>query len=175
MSRWSSVVAIVLGVLLIGCSSPTPAQPGTETPSPEVEATVNSGQQLPISAQATIAGSTIRLEVARTPSEQAIGLMHRTTLADDRGMLFPFEPPQTVSFWMRNVSIPLDMIFIRDGEVQAIAASAPPCTTNTCPTYGPETAVNQVIELRGGRAAELGLNVGDQVAIQFLDSTRSRP
>lgn len=170
VSRWSSVLGMVLSVLLIGCSSPTPAQPGTGTRGSEVKGTLNSGQQLPISAQATIAGRTIGLEVAQTPSQQAIGLMHRTTLADDRGMLFPFEPPQTVSFWMRNVSIPLDMIFMRDGQVQAIAASVPPCTTDTCPTYGPETAVNQVIELRGGRAAELGLNVGDQVQIQFLDS-----
>jgi len=52
-------------------------------------------------------------------------------------------------------------------EVKAIAASVPPCTTSPCPTYGPETLVNQVIELRGGRAAELGLKVGDQVKISF--------
>jgi hypothetical protein len=104
-----------------------------------------------------------------------MGLMYRTTLADDRGMLFPFEPPQPVSFWMKNVRIPLDMIFLRDGEVKAIAASVPPCTAEPCPTYGPPTAVNQVIELRGGRAAELGLKVGDRVKIKFLDSKRLQP
>ncbi len=166
---------MVLGILLIGCSSPTPATPPLATPSPVVETRMDLGQKLPISAQAIIAGRTIGLEVARTPQQQAMGLMYRTTLADDRGMLFPFEPPQPVSFWMKNVRIPLDMIFLRDGEVKAIAASVPPCTAEPCPTYGPPTAVNQVIELRGGRAAELGLKVGDRVKIKFLDSKRLQP
>ena len=171
MSNWSSVMGIVVGVLLMGCSSVTPATSQNASPSPQLEAAVNLAQELPISAQATIKGSQIGLEVARTQEQQAIGLMYRTTLADDRGMLFPFEPPQQLSFWMKNVSIPLDIIFMRDGKVKAIAASVPPCTTEPCPTYGPNTAVNQVIELRGGRAAELGLKVGDKVKIQFLDST----
>jgi uncharacterized membrane protein (UPF0127 family) len=135
---------------------------------------MNLGQTLPISAQATIAGHTIGLEVARTPKQQAMGLMYRIALEDYRGMLFKFESPQLVRFWMKNVRIPLDMIFLQDGEVKAITASVPPCTTSPCPTYGPETLVNQVIELRGGRAAELGLKVGDQVKIQFLDSKRSQ-
>ena len=165
----------MLGVWLVGCSSPTPAISPTATPSPQVEVPVNLGQTLPISAQSVIAGRVIELEVARTQQQQAIGLMYRTTLADNRGMLFPFEPPQTVNFWMQNVRIPLDMIFLRDGKVEAIAISVPPCTTQPCPTYGPETVVNQVIELRGGRAAELGLKVGEQVKIKFLDSKRLQP
>ena len=168
MSSWSSVIGMVAGVLLMGCSSVTPATSQSVSPSPQIEAAVNSGQELPISAQAIIKGRQIGLEVARTQEQQATGLMYRTTLADDRGMLFPFEPPQQLSFWMKNVSIPLDMIFIRDGKVKAIAASVPPCTTEPCPTYGPDIAVNQVIELRGGRAAELGLKVGDKVNIKFL-------
>jgi len=97
-------------------------------------------------------------------------LMYRTSLADDRGMLFPFEPPQPVKFWMENTLIPLDMVFLQDGVVKAIAPSVPPCTTAPCSTYGPGTPVNQVIELRGGRAAELGLKVGERVKIKFLDS-----
>ena len=166
-------LGMVLGVLLLSCSSPTPAISPTATPSPKVEAPSNLGQKLPISAQAIVGGRTIKLEVARTQQQQATGLMYRNNLADDRGMLFPFEPPQSVRFWMKNVRIPLDMIFLQDGEVKAIAASAPPCTTDNCPTYGPGTAVNQVIEMRGGRAAELGLKVGDKVEIKFLGSSRN--
>lgn len=168
MSSWSSVLGIVLGILLIGCSAPTPAISPTATPD-QVKASVNLGKTLPISAQAIIAGSTIELEVAQTQQQQAMGLMYRIALPDNRGMLFAFNPPQPVRFWMKNVRIPLDMIFLQNGEVKAIAASVPPCTAEPCPTYGPGTAVNQVIELRGGRAAELGLQVNDKVKIKFLD------
>lgn len=168
MSSGFCLLVMLLGVLLMGCSPPTPAISPTATPSSQP---INLGQMLPISAQATVAGHVIGLEVARTETQKAMGLMYRTTLADNRGMLFLFEPSQTVNFWMKNVRIPLDMIFLRDGKVKAIAASVPPCNINPCPTYGSQTAVNQVIELRGGRASELGLKVGETVKIQFLKST----
>lgn len=144
-------------------------------PNLKAEKIVNLGQTLPISAQAIVAGRTIGLEVARTSQQQAMGLMYRTALADDRGMLFPFEPPQPVKFWMKNTLIPLDMLFLQNGVVKAIAASVPPCTTSACSTYGPGVPVNQVIELRSGRAAVLGLKVGEQIKIKFLDSLHSRP
>jgi uncharacterized membrane protein (UPF0127 family) len=115
-----------------------------------------------------IEGTTIQLEVAQTPEQQAMGLMFRSELADDRGMLFPFDRPRFTRFWMRNVEIPLDMIFMNGDEVVAIADSVPPCTETPCPTYGPDVPVSQVIELRGGRAAELGLEVGDRITIQPL-------
>ena len=166
------LLPIGLSVLLMGCS--TSATPSTEKQKPsQVEAAVSLVQTLPVSAQIKVRERTIGLEVARTPQQQEIGLMNRTTLAEDHGMLFPFEPPQPVRFWMKHTLIPLDMIFLRDGVVQAIAASVPPCTTESCTTYGPATAINQVIELRGGRAAELGLKVGDQVKIQFLSALKS--
>lgn len=179
MIAQNRLMSITLSVLLMGCSQPAPesSQAGSPTDPPlpavvpPVPVSTSQGQALPISAKATIAGQPIALEVATTPQEQATGLMYRTSLADDRGMLFPFNPPQRVSFWMKNVAINLDMIFLRDGEVQAIEANVPPCTTLPCPTYGPNgTLVDQVIELRGGRAAELGLKVGDQIDIQFLNA-----
>lgn len=134
------------------------------TPHPEA-------QQLPISAAAEIAGEQIQLEVARTPLQQAKGLMHRPPLPADRGMLFSFDPPRPVQFWMKNTPSPLDMVFLRAGEVQAIVSNVPPCTADPCPTYGPDSPlpIDQVIELRAGRAAELGLAVGDRISIQFLE------
>lgn len=130
----------------------------------------NPAQTLPITATAAIGEETIQLEVARSPQEQAMGLMYRTSLPDDRGMLFLFEPARPVQFWMRNTLIPLDMVFLLDGEVKAIVESAAPCTSDPCPTYGPvRTRVNQVIELRGGRAQELGLQAGDRIDVQFLE------
>ncbi|MFE1744507.1 DUF192 domain-containing protein [Coleofasciculus sp. H7-2] len=143
----------------------TPAQPALSS-SEASPAQNKMGQTLPISAKATMASQVIQLEVARTPQQQQMGLMYRKSLADDRGMLFLFNPPQPINFWMKNTLIPLDMVFMLDGVVKAIAANVPPCTTSLCPTYGPNTPVNQVIELRGGRAAELGLKAGDRVTIQ---------
>ena len=172
MSRWASWLGIVTSVLLMGYSSPTTAIVQT-IPSLQAQLPPKLGQTLPISAHAIIAGRKFELEVARTQQQQATGLMYRTSLADNRGMLFTFQSPRPARFWMKNTRIPLDMIFLRDGKVQAIASAVPPCNTTTCPTYGPNSAIDQVIELRGGLATEVGLKVGDQVKIKFLNSHSS--
>ncbi|MFW9261342.1 hypothetical protein A4S05_23245 [Nostoc sp. KVJ20] len=168
MSRRLSLLSILLSIFLMGCSMPTTAKPpsltsGSQTPAPE-----NLGQTLPISAKAIVPnGTTIKLEVAQTPEQQAMGLMYRPALPDDRGMLFGFPSAQPVSFWMKNVPVPLDMVFLQNGVVKYIQASAPPCANQPCPTYGPNTPIDKVIELRSGRAAELNLKVGDTVKIEF--------
>ena len=158
----------MLSTLLIGCSSRILA---TEATTQISQAQLRqAGQTLPISARATIAGREFELEVARTPQQQEIGLMNRTSLADRRGMLFLFASPQPIRFWMKNTLIPLDMIFLRNGKVIAIASAVPPCKTPSCPTYGANANVDRVIELRSGIAKEIGLKVGDRVKIKFLDS-----
>ncbi|NJR26637.1 MAG: hypothetical protein HC786_33360 [Richelia sp. CSU_2_1] len=124
---------------------------------------IDSGQLLPVSVNILVGNSPIGLEVARSSQEQAIGLMFRTEIPDDRGMYFPIEPARNVRFWMRNVFVPLDMIFLRQGVVQAIIPNVPPCLNDNCPNYGPDVLVDGVIELRGGRAAELGLQAGDRI------------
>lgn len=127
-------------------------------------------QVLPVTAQVELGGEVIDLEVTRTEEEQATGLMYRASLADDRGMLFSFEPARPVQFWMKNVVIDLDMVFVHDNKIVGIAEDVPPCHSTPCPTYGPGfgVLVDEVIELRGGRAAELGLAVGDAVAVKPL-------
>ncbi|PSB39718.1 hypothetical protein C7B67_29305 [filamentous cyanobacterium Phorm 6] len=124
---------------------------------------VDMGQILPISVNTILGDRALGLEVAQTPQEQATGLMFRTELPDDRGMLFPIAPARNVRFWMRNVLIELDMVFLREGIVQAIIPNVPPCFSDTCPNYGPDVPVDGVIELKGGRAAQLGLKVGDRI------------
>jgi hypothetical protein len=144
---------------------PAPREDPVTAPNPSLNQL--RGQVLPVTAETMLGGQTIGLEVAQTPQQQAIGLMYRETLPDDRGMLFPFVPPRPASFWMKNVLISLDMVFVYDGEIIAIARNVPPCETDPCPTYGPGLQlVDAVIELRGGRADELGLQVGDRVDIQ---------
>ena len=152
---------------------PTTVETTTETATdePEImppEITMNGpGQLLPITAIAQMGSEQISLEVAQTPQQQALGLMFRSALPDDRGMFFPLGNPRRARFWMKNVPVPLDMVFLRDSEIVFIASEVPPCATLPCPSYGPETElVNQVIELRSGRAAEIGLQPGDTVLIQ---------
>ena len=102
-----------------------------------------------------------RVEVARTAAEQAKGLMFRTELADDEGMLFPRNPPRFASFWMKNTVIPLDIIFVgTDGRISNIAAMTTPYSLESIPSEGVATAV---LEIRGGRAAELGIVPGARV------------
>lgn len=128
---------------------------------------------LPIQAQVRLSNHLVRLEVAQTSQLQTHNLKQRTALADNKGMLFTLNPPRPVSVSLNNIRFPLDTIFLRDGQVKAIAASVPPCKTNPCPSFRPGTAVNQVIQLRGGRAAELGLKVGDRLPVQFLGNAES--
>jgi uncharacterized membrane protein (UPF0127 family) len=102
------------------------------------------------------------VEVARTAGQQELGLMNRHGLGPDAGMLFPFDPPRPASFWMRNTLIPLDMIFIRpDGGIARIAADTVPMSETPVAVAEPMTAV---LEIKGGRAAELGIREGDRVS-----------
>lgn len=165
--RYTGIGVVVgLSMLILGCASSNPGA-SPETNSGQVVQISNAGQSLPISAKVNVGGQVIQLEVAKTLDQQAMGLMFRSELAPDRGMLFPFNPPRPVTFWMKNVLINLDMVFLRSGKVVAIASNVPPCKTDPCPVYGPEAAIiDQVIELRGGRAKELGIKAGDRLAIQ---------
>lgn len=112
----------------------------------------------------TASGKThsFNVEVARTESEQARGLMFRDSLAPDSGMIFPMDPPRPASFWMKNTVIPLDMIFVRpDGAIARIAAETVPHSLDPVESGEP---VSAVLELAGGRAAELGIAEGDKVS-----------
>jgi uncharacterized protein len=169
MISWLSLCSILLSILLIGCSPPTTAKSPSMTIESPTQRSVNSGQNLPISAEATLPKNIkIQLEVAQTQEQQQMGLMYRPALPDSRGMLFVFSTAQPVKFWMKNVPVELDMVFLHKGVVEYIQAAAPPCDREPCPTYGPNVLIDQVIELRSGRAGELGLQKGDQVKIDFL-------
>jgi len=89
--------------------------------------------------------------------------MFRKSLAGDRGMIFPYQPAQDVAFWMKNTLIPLDIVFIRaDGTIGRIT-TAKALDLTPVPSGGPITGV---LEIRGGRAAELGIAEGDRAEWQ---------
>jgi hypothetical protein len=162
--RWG----LSLLLLLQGCSSIDLIHNNWETianaSNPRQE-----GQLLPVSAKAKIGKVNIDLEVAKTPEQQSIGLMFREFLSGERGMLFPFESSRLARFWMKNVSIDLDMVFLQQGRVVHVAKNVPPCRQEPCPVYGPDTFVDSVIELAGGRAEQLGLKKGDRIEIEYLN------
>ena len=87
--------------------------------------------------------------------------MFRRSLDADGGMIFPYDPPQEVAFWMKNTLIPLDIIFIKpDRTIARVAANAAPLSLD--PIWSGEP-INGVLEIRGGRAAELRIKAGDTV------------
>ena len=101
------------------------------------------------------------VEIADNDASRERGLMFRKSLAADAGMLFDFKSPQYVSFWMKNTLIPLDMVFIDpNGVVVNVAANATPLSEANIPSAAP---VLGVLELRGGRAAQIGVQAGDHV------------
>jgi uncharacterized membrane protein (UPF0127 family) len=108
-----------------------------------------------------------QVEIAATPAQRSRGLMFREHLAADRGMLFDFERPQPVTMWMRNTLISLDMLFVRDdGRISRIVAETEPLSDRT---IGSGEPVRAVLELRGGRAAELGIRPGDRLIHPLFD------
>jgi uncharacterized membrane protein (UPF0127 family) len=132
----------------------------TAPPAP-VERSSAGLEQVPLTIESS--GKTHRfiVEVAGTGEQQAQGLMFRKSLAPDRGMVFPRDPPGDASFWMKNTLIPLDMIFIRpDGTIARIAENTVPMSLDPVPSLEP---VGAVLEIAGGRSAELGIKAGDKV------------
>lgn len=101
------------------------------------------------------------LEVADTPESLQKGLMFRTVLPVDGGMLFAYQPPRPTYMWMRNTLIPLDMVFVGpEGRILHIEHSAEPHSEQA---RGVSTPVAAVLELSGGTCQRLGIAVGDPV------------
>jgi len=101
------------------------------------------------------------VEIADTEPKRAEGLMFRTEMAADHGMLFDFKREQPVWFWMKNTYLSLDMIFVKaDGQILSIAEDTTPLSEATVPSGGP---VRFVFEVRAGTSKRLGIRPGDRI------------
>ena len=110
----------------------------------------------------------VALEVAVTPEAQQRGLMYRTSLAEDHGMLFVFPADEDHAFWMKNTLIPLDMLFIAaDGRVVGIHPNATPLSTVAIQVGHPS---RYVLEVPGGYTQRRGITAGDRVELSGLPS-----
>jgi uncharacterized protein len=154
------LATLVLALELAACS---PAASGAAQSAQSAAAVhPESGLEvIPLTVTSSGKRRAFRVEVAKSMIEQGKGLMFRTALAPDEGMLFPMNPPRLAGFWMRNTVIPLDIIFVGpDGRILNIAANAVPYDETSLKSAGP---VKAVLELGGGRAAALGIVPGDKV------------
>jgi uncharacterized membrane protein (UPF0127 family) len=111
-----------------------------------------------------------QVEMALTPEQQETGLMFRTSVAPDSGMLFMFSTPQEGQFWMKNTLVPLDMVFINpDGTIRTILENTVPHSLAVDDSNGPVLAV---LELQGGLTAKEGIAVGDKVIAKPFGDTK---
>ena len=100
------------------------------------------------------------VELARLPEEQQAGMMFRTRMARNEGMLFPFAEARPLAFWMENTVLPLDIVFIGTDSRVVNVAQGKPYSREMIPSAGPAAAV---LELNLGEAARIGLKPGDVV------------
>ncbi len=147
-------IFVAIAIALAACS-PTVAP--ADAPAGEAQTGL---RQVPLTITSASGVHHFTVDVAETVEQQETGLMFVKHLGPDRGMIFPYDPPQPVSFWMHNTLIPLDMVFIRaDGTIARIA-TAKALDDTPVPSLEPIAAV---LEIAGGRAAQLGIVPGDKV------------
>ena len=156
---WS--VAVTLALATLGLSACSGGGSSTE------QASRKAAETVPVTITTAQGRHVFQVERARTAAEQEQGLMYRTDLKPDGGMLFaPYPPeggsPREASFWMKNTPTSLDILFLRaDGTIARIAENTAPFSQTPIPSGEPVAAV---LELVGGRSAELGILEGDSVS-----------
>lgn len=126
-----------------------------------VSLTANAGEAL-----IAVNDHRFEVELAVTPAEREVGLMYRTELAPNRGMLFVYPDPQRVSFWMKQTLIPLDILFF-DGEGRLVQsyANVQPCRRDPCRNYSNEIPAQYVLEVAAGTAERLSIKLGNRLEI----------
>lgn len=155
LSRRLLVVGtLALGLALSACAKSSAPVDEAGRPLEELKIVTASGEH------------EILVEIADDEPERERGLMFRPPLADDRGMLFQFPDSAERSFWMRNTPSSLDILYIDPtGSIVSIAHHATPYSESPIPSNG---AANGVLELRAGRAEEIGAKAGDKVVHPFF-------
>lgn len=155
--------ALIFSLLLLvpGCSPQAAENAPAPAASEAATHPVSGLAVIPLTVTTLAGRHTFRVEVAVTPQDQARGLMFRTEMGPDEGMLFPYDQPRMLSFWMRNTVIPLDLVFIDEQRrIINIAENATPYSEQSIVSAAPGIAV---LELNGGRTRELGIVAGNQV------------
>lgn len=150
-------------LVVAGCTPSGAAGEPAVAPAAQAEAATHPESGLALIEVTVTSGETrhsFTTEVAASQEEQMRGLMFRTELGDNEGMIFPSYQAQSRSFWMKNTPLPLDLIFIGPDKRITNIGHGEPYSTASIPSDGPALAV---FEIRGGRSEELGIKPGDAV------------
>jgi septum formation protein len=114
-------------------------------------------------------GNCVTVEVVSKPEDMERGLMYRTSLDQDKGMLFVFTSDDKEQFWMKNMHFSLDMLWIsHDGHIVYIGQNIPACTADPCPVYSPDQNARYVLELNSGYTASHQWKAGDQLDLNGI-------
>ncbi|MBI2431126.1 MAG: DUF192 domain-containing protein [Candidatus Levybacteria bacterium] len=118
----------------------------------------------------TIKNHTFTILVAKTPQEKEVGLSEKTSLPQNSGMLFPFEKADYYSFWMKNMKISVDIIYINKDKIVTIIenAQAPKSPEDNLQIFRPDEPADKVLEINAGLSKKYGFKNGDGVKIENL-------
>ena len=149
------IIGVAVFIVLVGILVNNPQKLGFTVPSPT-----------PILGEVKIDKKTVRVALADTPDKRTKGLSGTTLLAEDQGMLFVFESQDTYpSFWMKDMLIPIDIIWINDGKIAKIDKNIPSPVAGTpeasLKLYRPDKPVDYVLEVNAGFSDKNNLEVGD--------------
>ena len=127
---------------------------------------VDFGTPVPLTVVSESGTHEFLVERAITLEQQARGMMFRESMGADAGMIFEFEEPKVATIWMKNTSIPLDIIFVRsNGRILKIEHMAQPYKLRSASS---EAVIAGVLELQGGRSRDLGILPGDLIKHEFF-------
>jgi len=111
----------------------------------------------------------VSLEVVSKQDDMERGLMYRTGMDQNKGMLFIFPSDDKQQFWMKNMHFSLDILWISvDGHIVYIGQNIPACANDPCPVYGPDKEARYVLEINSGYTATHQWKVGDKLDLKGI-------
>ncbi len=127
---------------------------------------VNFGEPKPLTIVTEEGSHEFMVDEAKTMAQQARGMMFRDSMGADTGMIFEFDEPKIATIWMKNTSIPLDILFVRsNGKILKIEHSHKPYTLRSASS---EAVIAGVVELKGGESKARGIRPGDTIKHPFF-------
>ena len=169
-----SLRSVRIGLALALCTVVSCGAGDAARRAPEAQLTTPTAATLP---QVVVLpdGARIAVEVVSDPETRAQGLMFRSSLGRDHGMLFVFPVTEVYPFWMKNTLIPLDIIWIDEArKIVHIAHDMPPCRADPCLSHSPGVKARYVLELAAGEARARGLREGDGLRFEGVENIVTR-
>ncbi len=157
--------AVIVGIGFLMSRNPSPAAITKQEPSPASSACSDFQE-----GKIVIGEKSLDVAIAATAAEKAQGLSGCSELPKNAGMLFPYDAPKQAAFWMKNMLMPLDIIWIRDGKVVGLEANVPVPRPNApeknLPQYHSPGPVDHVLEIKAGGAAEYEIKAGSDIVFE---------